>query len=250
MKPYLSQHISAMSLFLTLASLVCFCLLLHDRGLSWIAGGEKRRFFLSALLGALIGGRLLSVLSNCISGSRGSFFVFYGGLLGTMAGLRLCSRLGGASYAEAEDALFSYLPLGQAIGRIGCYFNGCCYGRQWEGFPGVRYPVDGQWLTVFPTWFAESAFCLLLFFFLRKFRIRNLPRATLYFMAYGVWRFFIEFFRGDQERGLLFGVSVSQIISVILVISAIISAAHQLHKGEVYHARTKSHRSVENESDK
>lgn len=240
MKPVIFPGLSSMSLLLALTCFVCFSLLLHDRGFSWIAAPEKRRFFLSALFGALIGGRLLSVLSNCISGGSGSFYVFYGGLLGAMAGLRLCARLCRVSCAEEEDALFSYLPLGQAIGRIGCYFNGCCYGRPWEGFPGVRYPVDGQWITVFPTWFAEAAFCFLLFLFLRKVRIRTLSRASLYLLAYGVWRFIIEFFRGDPERGQLFGLSVSQIISVILVLSVLFSAMLQSHKGGLHHARAKS----------
>lgn len=148
-------------------------------------------------------------------------FVFYGGLLGALIGMNLFCKIKAISMCRYSDILTRTLPLGQAIGRIGCYFNGCCYGIKWDGFGTVSYVVDGKPCNVFPTWFAESIFCLLLFFILMFNKGRNIHDTDMYMLAYAFFRFLIEFFRGDNIRGRLGGLSTSQIISLFIIVIVI-----------------------------
>lgn len=155
-------------------------------------------------------------------GEKVNGFVFYGGLLGATSGLLIYSKHKQINFIDLLDVYASLLPLGQAIGRIGCYLNGCCYGRPYIGILSVEYIIDGKEMTVFPTWFAESAFCLILF--LMMFIINKpLPSgiySVIYFTAYSVFRFLIEFFRGDSVRGLWYGLSTSQYLSILLLFSS------------------------------
>ena len=127
-------------------------------------------------------------------------------------------------YFLLSDIILCLLPLGQSIGRIGCFFNGCCYGREYDGILSVKYIINGVEKRIVPTWFIESFFCFALFLFLFRcipFRIKGLT-TSLYMMFYSLFRFIIEFFRGDDIRGIYFGISVSQYISILLFIFGII----------------------------
>ena len=114
--------------------------------------------------------------------------------------------------------------MGQAIGRIGCYFNGCCYGKYYTGLLSVKYVVDGKETHVFPTWFIESFFCFVLFIcmFLISKKIYSGIYAAIYMMSYSLFRFVIEYFRGDLVRGVWYGVSTSQYISICIFVVGVV----------------------------
>lgn len=114
-----------------------------------------------------------------------------------------------------------------AFGRVGCYFGGCCYGGETTSWLGVNYPVetyaDGTQLfkVVYPTQLFEAGFLFILFvvlfFFVRKNQLR------VYLISYGIFRFILEFFRGDSRGATIFGImSPSQLISVIMVIVGVL----------------------------
>lgn len=151
-------------------------------------------------------------------------FVFLGGFSGAMLGLKLYCHRKNYSFLEYSDIAASILPLGQSIGRIGCYLNGCCYGIQYDGFLSVIYPVGDTFVRVVPTWFIESGFCLLLFLFFHSIskRKRKGFYTAVYMIAYSVFRFFLEWVRGDEIRGLWRGVSTSQILCVIMLVFGIV----------------------------
>ena len=152
-------------------------------------------------------------------------FVFYGGFIGGAIGLMIFSVSKKISFLDIADVFVSLLPLGQAIGRIGCFLNGCCYGVAYEGWFSVKYPVGGGWEYVFPTWFVESIVCFALYKLLQKIISTKIRGATagVYLTGYAVARFVLEFFRGDFVRGFCFGLSTSQIASVMcLIIGAIV----------------------------
>ena len=174
---------------------------------------------------ALIGGKLLYALSAEAEGQ--SFLqrfifggsVFYGCAAGFTLGLFIGGRRKSLDFIELLDLFMSLLPLGQAIGRLGCYFNGCCYGKIYGGFLSVPYIIEGEAVRVFPCWFFESGFCLLLFLALR-YLLRSRPAGRvsgIYIVSYSVFRFFIEFLRGDGVRGLFGALSSSQLISLIIL---------------------------------
>lgn len=177
------------------------------------------------MIGAGIGGKLLYIITRLNTSNLNIFerlggFVFFGGLIGAIAGLYIYSKQKWNRFLDLLDVYASILPLGQAIGRIGCYFNGCCYGEQYTGFMSVKYVIDGKETQVFPTWFIESGFCFLLFvcmFWISQKKYSGIY-AAVYMMSYSLFRFVIEFFRGDSLRGVWNGLSTSQYISVLVFV--------------------------------
>lgn len=181
-----------------------------------------------AIIGAVILGKGLYILtklnqgytstSNLING-----FVFLGGYYGAMFGLFLYSKLSGYQYYDITDVFSSVLPLGQAIGRIGCFCNGCCYGKRWSGFLSISYPVNGVRENIIPTWFIESLFCLILFLVLYQIPKRKKTGyyTYVYMISYSIFRFFLEYLRGDSIRGFVGTLSTSQILCIITVILGI-----------------------------
>lgn len=150
-------------------------------------------------------------------------FVFYGGLFGAVVGLIIFCKIEKYNVFDYTDVFLSILPLGQAIGRIGCYFNGCCYGRIYDGPFSIEYSVNNDTLNVFPTWFIESIFLLSLFLYF-QFLGKCLYRGYwtgVYLIVYSVFRFVLEFFRGDSIRGFWLCLSTSQWISLVVFMSGI-----------------------------
>lgn len=110
-----------------------------------------------------------------------------------------------------------------AFGRIGCLFAGCCYGVRSEKF-GLSMLIDGVWEKRVPTQLMESVFLFLLFGVLAFLLLKKNNRYILqiYFIAYGVWRFCIEYLRNDPrgDSGISF-LTPSQLTSAILVLLGI-----------------------------
>jgi phosphatidylglycerol:prolipoprotein diacylglycerol transferase len=118
------------------------------------------------------------------------------------------------------------IPLAHGFGRIGCFFYGCCYGLPTQSFLGIKFPLDspaGSWgVKVIPTQIISAVFLFILFIFLFKIRSKAKGPGKLtgyYLLIYGVFRFIIEFFRGDP-RGFFFIFSTSQWLSLLLIFLA------------------------------
>lgn len=194
---------------------------------------------LYCMVGAGICGKLLYILTRSTSSNlsvidRIGGFVFFGGLIGAVLGLYVYSKLKWNRFLDLLDTYISVIPLGQAIGRIGCYLNGCCYGIPYTGILAVRYIVDGKETRVFPTWFIESLFCFVIFvcMFLISKRVQSGTYSAIYIISYSVFRFIIEFFRGDSIRGIWFGLSTSQYICILFLLFGIIILIKSIHAKE------------------
>ena len=142
-----------------------------------------------------------------------SGFVFYGGLLGAVAGSWCFAHLFRIPFYSLMEVIVPSFPLFHFWGRIGCFFAGCCYGREasWgvplSSEPGIpRIPIQ----------LIEAA-CLALIFIglllLERTKSGRLSLLKCYLLSYSVCRFVLEFFRGDEVRGIWFGLSTSQWIS-------------------------------------
>lgn len=122
---------------------------------------------------------------------------------------------------------FDYIAIGiciaHAFGRLGCYFGGCCYGKvvPQGTFLSMLYPTENGWENVYPTQLFESVFLFGLFATLLFFVKKN--RSAWYLIGYNVFRFVLEYFRGD-DRGLSpFGVlTPSQLMGIILLVGGIV----------------------------
>jgi len=159
--------------------------------------------------------------------------IFYGGLLFAAAlaiGYAWRFRL---EFAALADAYAPGLALGHAIGRLGCFSAGCCWGKPTEAAWGVTFtdPYSAQLvgvplgLPLHPSQLYEAAAELIIFALLvllwRRRRYAGEILAS-YLMLYAVARFAIEFFRGDPRGGFLFdgALSVPQGVSVALFLVA------------------------------
>ena len=111
---------------------------------------------LAGIAGTGLFWRLLQVAEQLLTGSITRFgsrvFTVFGGILfGTLAGLAYC-RWRGVSAGEAFDRGIPGMPLGQGIGRIGCLFGGCCFGRPTDSWLGMYLPGQaGVWADRYPT---------------------------------------------------------------------------------------------------
>jgi phosphatidylglycerol:prolipoprotein diacylglycerol transferase len=148
-------------------------------------------------------------------------FIFYGGVGGAALAVFIYARQYRISCTSLISLLFFITPLVHSFGRLGCFFAGCCYGIPWDGWCAVF--LHGQ--NRLPVQLIESVFNFLLFavlFMLSYFKkfIRFLP--YIYLLCYSVFRFIIEFFRADAERGAIGTFSTSQWIS-LLIISAVLT---------------------------
>lgn len=116
----------------------------------------------------------------------------------------------------------SCITIAHAFGRIGCFCAGCCYGKETNSFLGVKFPDLLN--KVYPTQLFESIFLFILtavLFFL-AYKYYFLYTMPLYMVSYGVFRFLIEFIRGDERGAFLLNMSPAQWISILLVIGSII----------------------------
>lgn len=134
------------------------------------------------------------------------------------------------------DALAIAMPLGHALGRIGCFLAGCCYGSICPDsfFLALTYPsgwyADPNNTGILlhgPRWPSPlfEAFGLFLIFsllqiFKKKFRAGR--ALSFYLVSYGVLRFSVELTRGNEERGFFFGFSTGQLYSVFSFVMGLI----------------------------
>jgi phosphatidylglycerol:prolipoprotein diacylglycerol transferase len=147
--------------------------------------------------------------------------VFYGGLLGGIIIAAIILRKK-PQYRYLLDFVTPGIPLFHFFGRIGCFLAGCCFGI--ESSFGVTFHhsiVDeANGINRFPVQLLEAIINLLLFFildFLRRKDIFKQNLIYLYILFYSIARFFIEFLRGDMNRGFFFFLSTSQIISILFL---------------------------------
>jgi len=167
-----------------------------------------------------LGGRIFNMAAVWRGG-----LVYYGGLVGAFFAALVFLKRRRLPVWSYGDVLAPGLALGQVTGRLGCWFNGCCYGRESKEF-GIVFPAIGDNIPHLPTQLFEASFCLLLSVFLAWFWRRKAYAGQvfwLYVLCYSVWRFIIEFYRGDDERGILVSafLSPSQWISLTLIGAAL-----------------------------
>lgn len=201
---------------------------------SWRAprrGGRREDvadLILWGMLGGLIGARMFYVAYNWQTFAAGPMeilridhggLVYHGGFLGACIAIVAACKVKSMHVWKAGDLLVAGLPLGHAVGRIGCFLNGCCFGWPHTGGCGVEYsPESGvlqaqqaarllephlhEALAVYPIQLVASAMNLSVFLMLLLIEPRLERHGQLvatYLVIYGAGRFFVEFGRGDYS---------------------------------------------------
>lgn len=152
---------------------------------------------------------------------------FYGGLIGGIVSFILIYQYWLKKFYP-NNHLSELLPIAppcitiaHGFGRIGCFLAGCCYGKETDSILGVTFP--GMTHSVYPTQLFEALFLLLLTIplFILAYKKSFKHNMSIYLFSYGIFRFCLEFLRGDN-RGVMFLFSPSQWISLIAIIASII----------------------------
>jgi phosphatidylglycerol---prolipoprotein diacylglyceryl transferase len=186
------------------------------------------------IISALVGAKLLLLIverdrfgwsiADAVNLAR-SAGVFYGGLISAVIVALWYLRRHRMPVWTVTDVFAPGIALGHVIGRLGCLFAGCCFGR----------PTDVPWAITFrnelaagtplgvslhPTQLYEAGAELLILIFLLVFekKGRAFPGRTFwsYLLLYGGSRFILEFYRGDP-RGVIGALTTSQVVSLIIV---------------------------------
>ncbi|MFY9402889.1 MAG: prolipoprotein diacylglyceryl transferase [Candidatus Omnitrophota bacterium] len=182
----------------------------------------------TVLVFGIIGARLFYVFSNLgyylknpleiIMLPHGGMSWFGGFFLGLASGVILLKKKKEGVY-RILDLIAPFLALAQSLGRIGCFLNGCCFGR--ESSYGIYFPLHEKILI--PTQLYSSLLLLIIFIILRFIQDRSQRLGVVfysYLFLYSAKRFFIEFFRADNSR-IIFNLTLFQLICIPLFFFAL-----------------------------
>lgn len=188
---------------------------------------------------AILGARLLYVLlnfSHYVQDPLDAFkiwnggLVFFGGFIAALAAAIIYVRLKGIKVWETADVIAPALALGHAVGRIGCFFAGCCHGKVCDLPWAIRFEDPNSLaplhIPLHPTQLYSVFSNLSIFLFLLWLSgKKSFPGKIfwVYIFLYGILRSFIEIFRGD-DRGDFFidFLSVSQGIGLTMAMISIV----------------------------
>lgn len=170
---------------------------------------------------------------------------FFGGLVGGVSTFLIGQRLFlHKKYPYSMAAITCIagggIPLAHCFGRIACTLAGCCYGRAidpsspfyWMGIefrttPGVK---------VYPTQLIEAIFLLMLatLLLILAFKKKSLLTLPIYCISYGVFRFLIEFLRGDHRGDFIPGITPSQFWAIVLFVGGIVYLVLIIHSKKLH----------------
>ena len=198
--------------------------------------------FAAALVGipsGIVVSRLLHVIDQWsyyaqnpgqIIGASG--LTIYGAVLGTALAIWIYSKFSNFRFGYFADVVAPGIILAQAIGRVGCTINGCCYGIPTSLPWGVVYTHPDSFaplgVAIHPTQPYEVIACLIIFGILFKLRGRFKPDGSLflvYLSLYSLWRFGISFLR--EGTPFLFGLHQAQVIGIIVLAIAVFLLAYR-----------------------
>jgi len=197
--------------------------------------------FLWGIIGGFIGGRLVHVIDYWeyyIANPR-ELIGFAGlALHGTIIGVLVAvwiymrvRRIPFSSLAGVGDAIAVGVPVAQAIGRIGCTINGCCFGKPspFQSFPGAviytprdTIPSEYWGVPLYPAQIYFLLWNLIVFAILWRFRGKLKPQGSLFFLylcLYAAGDFALRFFRVNEP--FLLGLHQGQVISLAILVVAV-----------------------------
>jgi len=239
-----SLHFPTYGALVVLAILGAICTILRLGRREGLDSSQLLDFSTWLLLVALLGAKVLMVVSDWgyyrqnpgEIFSRSTFLaggVFYGGFIAAVLFAAWYIRLHHLPFWKVVDVYAPAISLGLGIGRIGCFAAGCDYGKPTTSAWGVVFtdPIAHQvsgvplGIPLYPTQLimsfgSLSIFAILIWRYSRKSRDGEI--FVLYLALYAVGRFFIEFLRGDEDRGFVFHhlLSTSQFLAILALAAA------------------------------
>jgi phosphatidylglycerol:prolipoprotein diacylglycerol transferase len=215
--------------------------LLKRSGREGFSRGLVSDLSLYLLVSGIAGARALYVLLNWEFYSRNpaeTFYVWSGGLV--FYGGLIVAAATGIAYLTVKkldvwrfaDFVTPAVFLGMFFGRLGCFFAGCCYGKPcnfpWAVTFNSPISLAPQGIPLHPTQIYEALFCGAVFgvsHFLNGGRpfSKNFNGEVFFvsLIVYGLWRFLIEFVRGDDRGAMILGMYPSQFLSIFAIIVSV-----------------------------
>jgi phosphatidylglycerol:prolipoprotein diacylglycerol transferase len=202
---------------------------------------EVMDLFFYLILSGIVGSRILYFINSAnLWNDPLAFFriwegglVFQGGVIACILVTIWFCRKHQLSFFKVADTFVPALALGHAMGRIGCFFAGCCFGRECDihfplavMFPNIPNGIAPPGIPLYPVQLFESFGEFVLFAILLTYRRRKRFDGEvflLYIILYAILRSVVETFRGDTIRGFVIEpyLSSGQFISLISLIVAI-----------------------------
>ena len=234
-----SFHLPTYGILLVLAILTAIFTAMRLGRRIGLDSGQVLDFCTWIILAALVGAKVLMILSDWsyYRANPGEIFslstllaggVFYGGFLAALFFVAWYVRVQKLDFWKLADVLAPAVAVGHSIGRLGCFSAGCDYGRPTNAWWGVvftstfAHEVAGVPLGIrlHPTQLYESFATFVIFgIVLWRFPRRRWDGEVFltYVSLYAVARFFLEYLRGDEDRGFVFGhlLSTSQFIALL-----------------------------------
>lgn len=228
-------HLKTYGACMATGFLLCWCLIEKLSGRK-----DLSNLLVALMVGGVLGSRIAYVIEHwqkefaarpldVIRIDQGGL-MFYGGFILAVVVFFTWCWLKKENPLSLSDLFSTVVPLGHAFGRIGCFFYGCCYGRDSDAWCAVTFPAGSpswyehgrQSVSVLPTQLFEAAALLLLFAVLitiyRKYRRYT---TGIYFIGYAIIRFGIEYLRGDP-RAAVGPFSISQAISIGMLLAGVV----------------------------
>jgi phosphatidylglycerol:prolipoprotein diacylglycerol transferase len=197
------------------------------------------------LVSSIVGARLHFVLAHPgpFAGPLDFFRIWeggltlYGGLIAAIVASFLYLRRHRIPFLLIADTMAPAIALGEAVTRIGCYLNGCCFGAPCHGGACIQYPADsyaamtlGAGVAVYPAQLYLSGAMLLLFVALWRMNRRVLPAGVLfgaYLFGQGVARYVVDFYRYYEPVDRIVSLTPviqtkSQLIALLLALSGVV----------------------------
>ncbi len=193
---------------------------------------------LVAIISGILGGKLAYIILNLqlyiqepfdINLWRGGF-IFNGGFFLSILTVFIYAKKKKLPFLFIIDLFIPYAALGEAIGRIGCFLNGCCYGKPTKLPWGQVFTLDSPAgfrygaLPLQPTQLYSSFFLFILFLILKETRDHQKftgQTFLLYLIFYPTFRFFLDFLRGDRLGPFFYNLTLFQIICIGIVMIAL-----------------------------
>ncbi|MCL2067269.1 MAG: prolipoprotein diacylglyceryl transferase [Treponema sp.] len=192
-------------------------------------------FFISGI-GILIGAKFFGLITGLyaalankepitIDTLLNTGIVFYGGLIGFLLSfLFICKIWNKNIEYRVVDLVVVCIPLFHFWGRLGCFFGGCCYGKETQSPFSVLYTnrISNEIITKsrISIQLFEAGINIVIFIFLLK--LLNMGKfkehlMKVYLSTYAILRIILELFRGDSVRGVWHGVSFSHVVSIFIL---------------------------------
>lgn len=201
-------------------------------------------FCLAIMIGGFLGARILHIfyespdyylenLLNVFKIWQGGF-VFFGGFIGALLATLAYSHYKQQNYGLWADFFTPLFPVGYAFGRLGCFFNGCCYGKICElswaiefnhpGLPtGLRHPT--QLYAFFWELLVSLPLCIWTGRYLQKTKQQKKLAGAVFLVwiaAHSAGRIIMEFFRDDYRGFMPLELSIATWISALLLLVSLV----------------------------